>query len=113
MGKTMILPACLRYQGQVAAAVNAAKAAGVDCSAQAELLKNLTASISALQSALGTLDHNLGHHSNGELIEHAAYFRDKIIPAMNAVRSAADKLETMVADDLWPIPTYYEMLFIR
>jgi glutamine synthetase len=113
MGKTMVLPAALRYQAQVAAAVNGTKAAGVDCTAQAELLKSLTASITALQTALGTLDHALGHSSNGELIEHAAYFRDKVIPSMSAVRTAADKLETMVADDLWPIPTYREMLFIR
>jgi glutamine synthetase len=113
MGKTMILPACLRYQAEVAAATNATKAAGVDATAQLELLKVLTSSITALQSALATLDHALGHHANGELIDHAAFFRDKVIPSMNAVRAAADKLETMVADDLWPIPTYREMLFIR
>jgi glutamine synthetase len=35
-----------------------------------------------------------------------------ILPAMAAVRTAADSLESMVADDLWPLPTYQEMLFI-
>jgi glutamine synthetase len=39
--------------------------------------------------------------------------RDTILPAMLDVRKAADKLETMVADDLWPLPTYREMLFIK
>ena len=39
--------------------------------------------------------------------------RDVIIPAMNAVRAAGDQLETLVADDLWPLPTYQEMLFIK
>ena len=113
MGKTQILPACLRYQTEVANAVTSTKAAGVDATAQAELLKNVAGAVTQLQAALTTLDHVLAHHADGEPIDHAKYFRDKIIPSMNAVRASADKLETMVADDLWPIPTYREMLFIR
>jgi glutamine synthetase len=113
MGKTMILPACLRYQAEVANAVNATKAAGVDCAAQLGLLKVLTAEITDLQGVLHTLDHVFNHHAEGDVCDHAKYARDKVIPAMNAVREAADKLETLVADDLWPIPTYREMLFLR
>jgi glutamine synthetase len=113
MGKTMIVPACIRYQTEVATAVTATKAAGADATAQAELLKALTASITQLQAALSHLDDAIGHGSKGEPIDHARHSRDKIVPAMNAVRTVADKLETVVADDLWPIPTYREMLFIR
>ena len=43
----------------------------------------------------------------------AALLRDSVLPAMNEVRRLGDKLETMVADDLWPLPTYREMLFIK
>ena len=93
--------------------MNATKSAGVDNSAQAALLKTLTNVITDLQKALADLDGALGHHAEGDLIDHTKYSRDKVIPAMNAVRTAADKLEGMVADDLWPIPTYREMLFIR
>ncbi len=39
--------------------------------------------------------------------------RDTVIPAMDAVREAADKLEKVVADDLWPLPKYSEILFIK
>jgi len=39
--------------------------------------------------------------------------RDEILPAMLAVRAAADGLEDLVADDMWPLPTYQEMLFIK
>ena len=46
-------------------------------------------------------------------LAHAKYMHDAIIPGMAAVRTAADKLETMVAADLWPLPTYQEMLFIK
>jgi glutamine synthetase len=49
----------------------------------------------------------------GEVIEQARHYRDAVIPAMNQVREVADQLEQIVADDLWPLPTYREMLFIK
>jgi glutamine synthetase len=113
MAKTMILPASIRYQAQVAEAVTATKSAGVDNSAQADLLRMLTAAITELQTGILTLEHALAHHAEGDVHAHAKHSRDAILPAMNAVRAAADKLETMVADDLWPLPTYREMLFLK
>ncbi len=113
MAKTMILPAALRYQGEVASAVNAVKAAGADTGARLELLKGLTATITEFQKATAALDHALAHHGNGDVHGHAKHFRDDVLPAMAEVRTLGDKLETMVADDLWPLPTYREMLFIK
>jgi glutamine synthetase len=113
MARTMILPAALRYQGEVASAVNATKAAGADNSAQVDLLKSLTATISDFQKATATLDRALAHHADGDVHAHTKYFRDHVLPAMAEVRTLGDKLETMVADDLWPLPTYREMLFIK
>jgi glutamine synthetase len=113
MARTMILPAALRYQTQVAGSVMAVKSAGVDNAAQADLLKSLTAAITAFQKATADLDHALEHHAEGDAYGHAKYARDKVLSAMTAVRTTGDKLETMVADDLWPLPSYREMLFIR
>ena len=113
MGKTMVVPAVLRYVAEAAAAVNGLKAAGVKSDAQSSLLANLTADLTLLQERLADLDGALAHHAGGEPIDHAKYARDKLVPAMFAVRTAADKLETVVADDLWPMPTYREMLFVK
>ncbi len=113
MAKTMILPAALRYQGEVAMAVNAVKAAGADNAAQVELLKSLTATIGEFQKAITSLDHALAHHASGDVHAHTKHFRDTVLPAMAEVRALGDKLETVVADDLWPLPTYREMLFIK
>ena len=55
----------------------------------------------------------LATHADGEPLDHAKYSRDKVLPAMAAVRALGDKLETVVADDLWPLPTYREILFIK
>ncbi len=109
-----ILPASLRYQTEVAQSVAALKGAGVAVPAsQSGLLADLTATIDGLKSAIDKLDHASEHHAEGDTLTHAKYYRDTIIPAMNAVREAADKLEGIVADDLWPLPTYQEMLFIK
>ncbi|HLW68973.1 MAG TPA: glutamine synthetase III [Gemmataceae bacterium] len=113
IGRTMILPAALRYQAEVATAVNAAKTAGVDNSAQLDLLKSLTSTITDFQKGLSHLDEELGHQADGDVLAHAKHYRDGVLPAMNEARRLGDKLETMVADDLWPLPTYREMLFVK
>ncbi len=113
MAKTMILPAALRYQAEVATAVTTTKAAGVENGAQLEALKELTATITSFQSASTALDKAVNHHADGDVYAHAKYARDSIVPKMTDLRTFGDKLETLVADDLWPIPTYREMLFIK
>ena len=113
MARTLILPAALRYQGEVANAVGATKAAGVDNSAQVELLKKLTASISDFQRVTADLDKALGHHAEGDAYAHAKYMRDAVLPPMVELRKLGDQLECMIADDLWPLPSYREMLFIK
>jgi glutamine synthetase len=113
MARTMILPAALRYQAQVAATVTATKTAGVDNAAQLDLLKSLTATISDFQAAVAALDRALGHHADGDAYGHGKYMRDAVLPAMANLRTLGDKLELVVADDLWPLPTYREMLFIK
>jgi glutamine synthetase len=66
-----------------------------------------------LQTSADQLAEAIDEHSEGDSLAHAKHARDVIIPAMNAVRAAGDKLELLVADDLWPLPTYQEMLFVK
>jgi len=113
MAKTIILPAALRYQGEVAQTVVSTKAAGVDNASQADLLKSLTANISDFQKTTAALEKASAHHAEGDAFAHAKNMRDTVIPAMVELRKQGDKLEGVVADDLWPLPTYREMLFIR
>jgi glutamine synthetase len=111
-----ILPAAIRYQGEVAQSISALKTATGDVAAppaQKALLADLSKTIDALYTAIGKLNAAIEHHAEGDSLAHAKHSRDTIIPAMTAVRTAADKLEGMVADDLWPLPTYQEMLFIK
>jgi glutamine synthetase len=76
-------------------------------------LHEVTELVGTLESRIKALEAAIGHETKGGLLDHATHFRDEVIPAMSLVRETADKLETIVADDLWPLPTYREMLFIR
>ena len=109
LGTTVILPAALRYQTELASNVATLKAAGVD--ADTSLLMAVSEPIATLTGALADLRAGLGAHlASAE--DEAFHARDVLLPAMDAVRAAADTLESVVADDLWPLPTYQEMLYI-
>jgi len=112
IAKTMILPAALKYQKDVAESVSAAKAAGVKGGGTAEL-KELVGLINSLSDAIAKLEKVVDHHADGEPIDHARYSAAKVVPGLVALRTVVDALETVIDDNLWPLPTYREMLFIR
>ena len=56
---------------------------------------------------------NRDHPDEGDILEEAKYVQTTVLPAMQAVRDVADKLERIVPDDLWPLPKYSEILFIK
>ena len=66
-----------------------------------------------LEGAIKTLGDAIEHHAAGDVSAHAKHYRDEVCPAMLKVRNVADELEGIIADDLWPLPTYREMLFIK
>jgi glutamine synthetase len=69
--------------------------------------------IAEFQKSTVALEKASSHHAEGDAYAHAKSTRDHVIPAMSELRTLGDKLEGVVADDLWPLPSYREMLFIR
>ena len=107
---TVILPAAIRYQTELAHNVATLKTAGVEPSMTA--LETVSAPLADLEAALTTLNTALSDHSAESALDEARHAQDALLPAMAAVRTAADTLESVVADDLWQLPTYQEMLYI-
>jgi glutamine synthetase len=107
---TIILPAAIRYQTELAQNVVALKAAGVTASTTA--LEAISAQIADLETGLEELKAALGDHSAETAVDEAKHAQEELLPAMATIRTAADALEAVVADDLWPLPTYQEMLYI-
>ncbi|MCP5097114.1 MAG: glutamine synthetase type III [Chloroflexi bacterium] len=110
MARTMIYPAAIRYQGELASSAASLKAVGIK--PDTEVLNQITACANALKNSINTLESVMTHESDNLLAKskHACY---DVLPAMATVRHYADDLENLVADDLWPLPTYQEMLFIK
>jgi glutamine synthetase len=111
MAETMILPAALAYQKQLADNVVSVKAAGL--TPDTTVLKTVTDLIAKLQTALGGLKTAAGQHGGSGALAEAKYFGTSVLPAMLKVREAADALELIVDDSLWPLPTFQEILFIK
>jgi glutamine synthetase len=110
VAKTLIVPAALRYQTEVA--TNAAALQSIGHEFESTLLESVSESLHELRQGIAALSTALEAHAGDTAGEEAAYAQSVIIPATLAVRHAADALEGVVADDLWPLPTYQEMLFI-
>ena len=110
MAKTVILPAAIRYQTELAH--NVAALAGLGYEPDKTLLDAVTSEISALSAGLAELEAGLGGQRPHGVAGEAAFAADELLPAMLTTRAAADRLEASIADDLWPLPTYQEMLFV-
>ena len=109
VGSTSVLPAAVRQQTEVALNLGALQAVGVE--GDMGTLSAVSEPLTALRSGLAALRSGLAHESE-DALAHAQHCQDVLLPAMSAVRAAADTLEDIVADDLWPLPTYQEMLYI-
>jgi glutamine synthetase len=103
IARTMLLPAAARHLALLREAQ-----LGELAGQTAELIGMFVDALQELE------ERNLAENQpHGDLLEHVGYMRNRVIPAMEAVRLAADALEQVVADDLWPLPKYSEILFIK
>ncbi len=101
---TMILPATAKYLGQLGGASSSRGISSV-CERVSGLADKLVDAIGALEHA----KHKA--HEAGSVQAEARVFCDQVIPAQSALREVADELETLVDDELWPLPKYRELLF--
>ena len=113
IAKNQILPAVLKYQHKLASTIQATSAVvKAGQKGQTALLEEVAKGASELFEAVEALDGLIESANGGSSLHQiAASFKDSVIPGMLKVRDVADWLETIVDDDLWPLPKYREMLF--
>ncbi len=104
IASTMILPAAVRYLGELNQ-VPSSRGVSAVCEKVSALADTLVDAVDALKHA----QHEA--HEAGSVQDEARVFVDTVIPAQETLRTVADELETLVADDLWPLPKYRELLF--
>ena len=114
MASKQIIPAVIKYTTQLAASLGAVKAAcpEADTSVQAELLTETSALLSDMKVALAALIDITEEAAGVNGAETQAHvYHEKVVPAMAALRAPADKLEMIVDKDLWPFPSYGDLMF--
>ncbi|MCW5891137.1 MAG: glutamine synthetase III [bacterium] len=111
MAKTIVFPAAIRYQGELAQTCANLKAVGYTF--DTKTLDKVTAMVKDLQDGIATLEEAMDSNGFKSTLDHAKHCCSKVLPAMLDLRKSADELEGTVADDLWPLATYQEMLFIK
>lgn len=112
MAGKQIIPAVVRYTKVLADTVNAVKAAGTDASVQTELLKSVSKKLATMQKALVKLEKAEAKvRTMSDEKAKAFFYKDTVKAAMDELRTPADELEMIVDKEIWPIPTYGELMF--
>jgi glutamine synthetase len=107
-----IIPAVAAYSGELANSILAVKEAGATAAAQIEILDEVDGLLAEAKKALNALKEIEQKASDiSEAKEQAFYYKDSVIPAMEALRNPIDKLEMVVDGEIWPVPTYGELMF--
>ena len=110
IAKTMILPAGYRYQGELVDTASKLKSLGQ--TVHMGTLDKLTKLVGTFEQRIEALENALAHGGH-DLRAEVTHFHDDVIPSMVSLRETADQMESILPDDLWPLPTYREMLFIK
>ena len=113
MASRYILPAALEYQKRIAESVTAVKQAGGSSASGKRLLAYYTKLVDKFKAQTDVLEQTLAHSNGGSAEKHAKYMRDKVVPAMAKLRELGDAIEVETPHEIWPLPTYREMLFVK
>ena len=113
MVKKQILPALSTYTADLAAALAAKTAVvdGIDVTMEESELKELSAAQGKLYALSGKLDKELAEVPEGDVLKTATYYRDVIFAEMQGMRDVIDAAEEKVSSDVWPVPTYSDLIF--
>ncbi len=116
MAQHQIIPAAIKYSTQLANSINTIRSAssGADVSVQEDLLNNLCSTLHSFKGNSTNLEKAVreAHAMTTDSYGHGVYYRDVVFKAMEALRIDGDQLETIIDADLWPLPTYTQMLFM-
>ncbi len=113
MAQTMVLPAATRYLADLVKTAERAKELGLKAEGVLATARHVGDLIDRLVEKLDVLAAQNQELGGEDVVSKAHHMRNNIIPALGDVRDVVDRLERVVPDDLWPFPTYREMLFIK
>ncbi len=111
MAKTSIYPAAVRYLSELA--MTSSSMAEMNIEMDSSTAKAVATEANGMMAAVAKLGAAMSKEGFASAEEHMQFCAKEIRSLMDEVRSHADALEAEVADELWPLPKYHEMLFIK
>jgi glutamine synthetase len=113
MAREEILPAVLRYTGDLSSWINEKKkaVAVLPCRAETKLLEKLSGLADEIDAAIEALEESIDSRIGEDITAQAFFIRDELLGKMDMLRTLCDKAETLTAASYWPFPTYGDLLF--
>ena len=114
MAGKQIMPVVIRYTSRLADSINWVRQAcpTADVSVQQELLQHASAALVDMRDAMEELRKRTEEaYAMEDIMARARFCHDQVVPAMEALRAPADRLEMMVDKELWPFPSYGDLIF--
>ena len=112
MVKKQFIPAAAEYATFLADSIASFKAVSVAAPVQEDILKKLAALMASAYKNLGKLEVATAKaQGTADTVKKAETYRDTVVTAMQALRTDIDALEMIVPRDMWPVPTYADLLF--
>jgi glutamine synthetase len=112
MVKRQFIPSATEYATFLADSISSFQAASVPAPVQEDILKKLGSLLSSSYKGLARLEAAVAKaQDTNETVKKAEMYRDKVVTAMQALRTDVDALEMIVPRDMWPIPSYSDLLF--
>ena len=114
MTRKQILPAVTKFMKDLSDTIISKKAVGLanSCDMEKGILTQVSGYANKLYEEVEKLNTLLTKVDNyTDVLENATFYKSQIVPAMSAVRAAADSLEVLVGKDYWPFPTYSDLIY--
>ena len=112
MAKKQIIPAAFKFSKQLADAMVSKKEIGVNYDAEKKLADKVSSLTNEVIAGVDTLDAKLiDSKEKTDTLENARFFREEVFSAMQSLRAVVDELETITPSEIWPFPTYTQLLF--
>jgi len=111
MVRTLFYPAAMKYLASLTTTNLGVSQLGI--ALDDDTMQSVSTGVNAMMKAVTALSTAMARHEFSSVNEHMHHCAYEIRPLMDAVRVEVDQLETVVADELWPLPKYRELLFIR
>jgi len=108
-----VLPAAISYKERLSTVISNQKGFGLESSVEVDLYKRLSTAMENLYAKTNSIKNGLQSLAQLKCAKKGETFARELLPLCDLISQYSNELEEIIPDDMWPLPTYYDMLFLR